>query len=214
NNKIKLEEKKIDKEKDKIITSYNKMTDIKSKINNLESFEENIYKRMNQLEREIKCLKTNMEEDVQSLEKVKELEAEKKKQVLSCNRTLTDLKLKDENYSEQLNDIFSKLNDNKVELQGKISNYNLLKNMQNDYEGYFKSVKNLMIACKKDKKLKDKLIGLVADLIKVDEKYEKAIDVALGGSLQNIVTANEEDAKFIIEYLRKNNLGRITFLPL
>ena len=60
-----------------------------------------------------------------------------------------------------------------------------------------------MIAYEKDKRLKDKLIGLIADLIRVDEKYEKAIDVALGGSLQNIVTANEEDAKFIIEYLER-----------
>lgn len=214
NNKIKLKEKKIEKEKDNVVTSYNRITDIKSKVNNLKTFEENIYKRINQLEKEINDLKTNIEKDMQSLEEVEKLEVEKKKQVLSCNRTLTDLRLKDERYNEQLNGIFSKLNDNKVELQGKISNYNLLKNMQDDYEGYFKSVKNLMIAYEKDKRLKDKLIGLIADLIRVDEKYEKAIDVALGGSLQNIVTANEEDAKFIIEYLRKNNLGRVTFLPL
>ncbi len=43
----------------------------------------------------------------------------------------------------------------------------------------------------------------MADLISVEERYEKAVDVALGGSLQNVVTWDEEDAKFIIEYLRK-----------
>ena len=86
--------------------------------------------------------------------------------------------------------------------------------MEEDYEGYYKSVKNLMVACKKENELEIRLIGIVADLIKVDEKYEKAIDVGLGGSLQNIITADEKDAKFIIDYLRKNNLGRVTFLPL
>lgn len=86
--------------------------------------------------------------------------------------------------------------------------------MEEDYEGYFKSVKNLMLECKKTELLETKVIGVVADLIRVDEQYEKAIDVALGGSLQNVVTKDDEDAKYIINYLREKKLGRVTFLPI
>ncbi len=56
--------------------------------------------------------------------------------------------------------------------------------------------------------------GVVADLITVQKKYEVAIETALGGSIQNIVTDSEQTAKQLIEYLKKNRFGRATFLPL
>ena len=56
--------------------------------------------------------------------------------------------------------------------------------------------------------------GVVADLIKVEKAYEVAVETALGGSIQNIVTDNEQTAKGMIEYLKKNRYGRATFLPL
>ena len=59
-----------------------------------------------------------------------------------------------------------------------------------------------------------KILGVVADLIKVDKKYETAVEIALGGSIQNIVTADEETAKKMIGYLKQNRYGRATFLPL
>jgi len=58
------------------------------------------------------------------------------------------------------------------------------------------------------------ILGVVADIIKVDQKYETAIETALGGNIQNIVTDNEATAKELIAYLKKNKLGRATFLPL
>ena len=56
--------------------------------------------------------------------------------------------------------------------------------------------------------------GVVADLIQVNKDYEIAIETALGGSIQNIVTDNEQTAKTLIEFLKKNRYGRATFLPM
>ena len=56
--------------------------------------------------------------------------------------------------------------------------------------------------------------GVVADLIQVNKDYEIAIETALGGSIQNIVTDNEQTAKMMIEFLKKNRYGRATFLPM
>jgi chromosome segregation protein len=56
--------------------------------------------------------------------------------------------------------------------------------------------------------------GVVADLITTEKRYETAIETALGGSIQNVVTDTEQTAKQSIEYLKKNRFGRVTFLPL
>ena len=57
------------------------------------------------------------------------------------------------------------------------------------------------------------LLGVVADIVKVEKEYEIAVETALGGSIQNIVTDNEETAKRMIQYLKQNKFGRATFLP-
>ncbi len=85
-----------------------------------------------------------------------------------------------------------------------------VKNITERYDGFGQSIKKVM-ECKKDY---PGLYGVVADIIKSPAQYETAIETALGGQLQNIVTDNENTAKKMIEYLKKNKFGRATFLPL
>ncbi len=85
-----------------------------------------------------------------------------------------------------------------------------LKNMTERYDGYGNSIRKVM-----EKKDDEKGIhGVVADIIKADKAYEIAIETALGGSIQNIVTEDEGTAKRMIQYLKQNKFGRATFLPL
>ena len=85
-----------------------------------------------------------------------------------------------------------------------------LKNITERYDGYGNSIRRVM-----DNKDKEPgLLGVVADIIKVDKDYEIAVETALGGNIQNIVTLDEETAKRMIQYLKKNKYGRATFLPL
>lgn len=85
-----------------------------------------------------------------------------------------------------------------------------LKNITERYDGYGQSIKRVM----EQKTNNPGIIGVVADIIKVEKNYETAIETALGGSIQNIVTDNEETAKRLIAFLKKNKFGRATFLPL
>ncbi|NLX61284.1 MAG: chromosome segregation protein SMC [Tissierellia bacterium] len=211
---IRKREKEINLEKDRVITLYNTIADKKSKLNSISSFRDNIIKRISQIEKEIATLCEKKKQEQKTIKEMEIIESNKKEEIVAINKALVNLKLEEEKYKEKLDNLYKLINENKITLQGKITNYNLLTNMEEDYEGYYKSVKNLMLAYKKDKTLKDRLIGVVADLIKVDTKYEKAVEVALGGSLQNVVTKDEDDAKFIISYLRQRKLGRVTFLPL
>ncbi len=85
-----------------------------------------------------------------------------------------------------------------------------LKNITERYDGYGNSIRRVM----EQKEHTPGIRGVVADLIQVNKEYEIAIETALGGSIQNIVTDNEQTAKQMIEFLKKNRFGRATFLPL
>ena len=85
-----------------------------------------------------------------------------------------------------------------------------LKNITERYDGYGNSIRRVM----EQKERIPGIRGVVADIIQVNKDYELAIETALGGSIQNIVTADEQTAKRMIEFLKKNRFGRATFLPL
>ncbi|WP_075718660.1 chromosome segregation protein SMC [Roseburia sp. 499] len=85
-----------------------------------------------------------------------------------------------------------------------------LVNIAERYDGYGNSIRRVM----EQKEKENGILGVVADIIKVEKKYETAIETALGGSIQNIVTSDEDTAKRMIQYLKQNRYGRATFLPL
>lgn len=110
--------------------------------------------------------------------------------------------------------VIDKLTTEYSELQGRYLNeksrLESLNNLTERYEGYGNSIKKVM-----ERKAKlPSIVGVVADIIKVEKTYETAIETALGGSIQNIVTDDEATAKELISYLKQNKFGRATFLPL
>ncbi|MCI8993216.1 MAG: chromosome segregation protein SMC [Eubacterium sp.] len=85
-----------------------------------------------------------------------------------------------------------------------------LRNISERYEGYGVSIRKIM----EEKSRVPGIHGVVADLIKVEKQYETAVETALGGSIQNIVTEDEATAKRLIAFLKEKRYGRATFLPL
>lgn len=86
----------------------------------------------------------------------------------------------------------------------------MLEAMQEDFSGFYQGVKEVL-------KARSELPGIhgaIAELIKTDERYETAIEIALGASAQHIVTENEDAARRAIQYLKQHSSGRATFLPL
>ncbi len=89
----------------------------------------------------------------------------------------------------------------------------VLEEMKKAHEGYYTSVRNVLTDTATSLELKKRIIGVVADLVSVPKEYEVAVEMSLGSALQNIVTPNEQDAKYVIEYLRSKQYGRATLLP-
>lgn len=118
--------------------------------------------------------------------------------------------------SNQIELIYQEKNNTQIlrsDLKSKINNYRIYKNMEDGYEGFYKSVKNLLTLIDQKTIDTEGYIGVVADLIDVEMGYERAIDTTLGSSVQNIVTLTDIDAKKYIEILKNRKLGRVTFLP-
>lgn len=136
-------------------------------------------------------------------------------------KEIDELKSNQQNLIDKATDLENKkyqiartLDDKKVDYHSKLSRAKVLQEMQEDNEGYIISVKRLLEQSKTNSTLGGMIVGVVAKLMKVPEKLETAIEMALGASVQNIVTKNEEDAKYIVNYLKQNRYGRATFLPI
>ena len=121
-------------------------------------------------------------------------------------RTESELRTK----TERSTTVRSEMNRANQEMIRLKSRHESLRNLTERYDGYNLSIKKVM-----EQKARNKgILGVVADVIQVDPAYETAIETALGGSIQNIVTEDEKTAKDMIRFLREGKLGRATFLPI
>ncbi|MCR5656697.1 MAG: chromosome segregation protein SMC [Butyrivibrio sp.] len=196
--------------KAKIIETLSERSTIKSKLSSLETRQEQINIRKAELTG--KLVKARSDESAQE-EIIKNLQAEFD-QITDEIRTMNQKQKDAENELSGIRDKLSakdaKLRDAQNLYHQEKSKLDALSNLTERYEGYGGSVKKVM----ERKDDTPGIIGVVADIIKTEPKYETAIEIALGGNIQNIVTDDEETAKEMIEFLKKSKAGRATFLPL
>lgn len=148
----------------------------------------------------VKDLNDNIENEKNLTRSLESSIVENKKKIASLSGNLN----KKENEVRDLNKNITKLSANKT----------MLESLEKHYEGYNRSVKSLMESIQNDKITKASDTKVLGEIFKVERKYETAIEIALGAAISNVITRNEEVAKSLIEYLKKNHLGRATFLPL
>lgn len=207
-------ELKIDEAKRTVEQNTDKKYEIESDTNAQKANIANIDKRKTQIENEISSSiseKDNANFEKEDIQKGFYEVEKSKKDIENRLAKIRETKQETENKVKAYD---MKINNLTQELQFKESRHKFLVETEKEKEGYVKSVKSLLKDCQNIKELGKGMNGALAELIEVPEEYQTAIEMALGASLQNIVTENEEDAKRLIEHLRKNNLGRASFLPI
>ena len=208
------DERNIELMKSGIMDKMDIQSDKKLQINNVKSHMENTQKRMGSIDSEV--YQNLVENDREKMKKedlvdsVRYAEEQIKKQKAQ-HQVLHDERAQSDKILEELRSKQSKL---KSEMQFKSSRSRTLKEMEQNLEGYNRSVREVLQACHESPQFGKGIHGALAQLIEVEKKYETAIEITLGSALQNIVTQDEEDAKKAIEFLKKNRLGRATFLPI
>ena len=200
----------IEEYKSSIIETLNARATIKSRQSSLKTMKEQINIRKAELTSRLvraQSDETKQEETIRQLreqfEKVNEVIRELNGRQTEIETQLTDIKTVLTEKNNDLRNTQNLFHQEKSRLEA-------LANLTERYEGYGGSVKKVM-----ERKDEEKgIIGVVADIVKTQAKYETAIEIALGGNIQNIVTDDEETAKKMIGYLKSTKAGRATFLPL
>ena len=212
--KLSEKEIEIEQKKAKIQENVDKKHEENSNISLGKANCENLEKREKILKNELsniiseldgtRLTKSEVENNYINAENKKNEIAKKLENIIETKEKSTE---KIKNYEENKNKL-------ETELRFKESRLRFLIETEKEKEGYNKTIKSLLIDCEKNKELANGMHGVLANLINVDKEYEIAIEMCLGASLQNIVTETEDDAKRLVDHLRKNNLGRASFLPI
>ena len=214
NSKLSKEELEIERKKEELSNLVDSKYEKNSQINEKKINLENLQKRKKVLEDDI--YEYIYEKDSKQIEKqdilsnFHEIEDKRNKLIVS----IKDIQEKKKESNEKISFYEKEINNLLSEINMKSSKLKFLQETEKDKEGYVKSVKSILLALDKDKELAKGVHGVLANLLLVEEKYQIAIEMALGQAMQNIVTDTDKEAKKLIEYLRKNNIGRASFLPI
>jgi len=193
-----------------LIDLLNNNASIKARQQRFDTMLEQIHIRKAELSKRLLDRKTE-EADLNAVLEGYEAELNKVNEQLTASRAKeTELLEKIVSWKTKDRENNQKIEETQVNFHKQQSRLESLKNIAERYDGYGNSIRKVM-----EQKIQNPgLLGVVSDLIQVDKKYEVAIETALGGNIQNIVTEDEATAKKMIEFLKVNRLGRATFLPL
>lgn len=201
---------KIDQIKEKIREKTNQVASDKAKTDGLETLRASYLERKAAVLAQKDAQQKGTEDTKREIEENKAKIKELSEKLTAMQARIEDKQEKYDAISKELEASNTEISEKQLELNSKASKKRMLEAMENDYEGYAKSVKAVLTAPQLKKQA---IYGTLSGLITLDKEYVTAIEVVLGGALQNVVVEDEDDAKAAISYLKSNGLGRATFLP-
>lgn len=212
--KMSTKELEMEQKKQKVEQNVDKKYEVAGEINSQDVNLENLEKRQ-------KVVKQELQSTISELDQVRMEKQEMAKGFYEIEnkrntvvKKLEEGKAKKEESDRKRKEFSDTIDRIIYDIRMKEARYKFLVETEKEKEGYSKSVKNLLLECEKNTSLNKGVHGVLANIISAPQEYETAIEMCLGATLQNIVTETEEDAKKLIEYLRKGNLGRASFLPI
>ena len=197
-----------------VIASLQSLTDIKSNLSSLEAEQNAFTDRQKETINKVEELKNKLLQHQNERMVLGESFNSVNKSISSLNDEIeaseNGVKVTNDKVTEITNKLF-RLNTSITTLE---ANEKIYRGLKDSFEGYQEAVRRLMNESKENSEVNKRIKGVVASIIRTDKQYETAIEIALGNAIQNIVTANEADAAYLIECLKRNGWGRATFLPI
>ena len=211
---IEVNEAQVGQSQQKFIETLGSLSDAKSSVSKFGTEKELLSSNLENVEKEIKETKTKLDEQQSTKTDLMASLSQKEGAYAISEKEYGESLAKSTLLASRLQDFENDRQNKATELKVYENRLKLLTEMQAEFEGYNFAVKKLLKLASASNSLSKNIVGVVASLIKVPEKYETAIEVALGSSVQNIVTFDEKGAKELVEYLKENHFGRATFLPI
>ena len=198
---------------DAILKSVESLADLKQNIGALSSEKNVIEARQKETNDRLDALSGKLSELTME-NTVKQAELSQTEKLI--NNTKNDIKDKENDiaatniYISDINSRIFKLNSEIAALE---ANKRTFASIRDNFEGFPVSVRHLLNSGKSNPEVAKRIKGVVANLVKTDAKYETAIETCFGGAMQNVVTATPDDAQYLINFLKRTEGGRVTFLP-
>ena len=212
NEELAAKEAQAESLKQQVIDAINRLSDVKSEQARLRAMDGAVTERLDALSQSGEDDGALLGERTQDVADAQKLLDEEKARMAELSGRLNEVQQALSAAAAKSAELEQTLRALTAQKQETASRLRVLEEMQRDYEGYQNSVKQVLLQARRTGG--SGVLGVVATLISVPRELERAVDMALGGALQNVVVEREEDAKRMIDYLRANRLGRATFLPL
>ena len=200
----------IEEGKNRIIGTLNDRAAIQSQMGSFDAMMEQLRIRKAELNSRLLRAKSDEAEQDEIIQTLREEFQQVNHAISESNKKIQDMDASLNEFREILSGKDEELQKVQQKYHQKKSKLDTITNLTERYEGYGGSIQKVM----EQKEHNKGIIGVVADIIKVDKEYETAIETALGGNIQNVVTDDEETAKKMIAFLKQHRFGRATFLPL
>lgn len=208
------EEARIEARKAALIENLNRLSDVRSRQARAQAMRAALESRQGEVERQRQKAQAEREEIEQELAVAARASAQVRQGLEELRRQAGEAQSGSQALRLRLDQHRHTLRLKREEAAAAEARLKLLGDMKKDYEGYQNSVKRLLADVKRDPRLSRGVHGAVAELLQVPGEYVRAVEIALGPALQNIVTDTEEDSRRLIDHLRARQYGRATFLPL
>ena len=206
------QEEEAEQQKARLIESMNRLADVKTESARLSALKEAIDNRVRKLAQDIETENQGVQALAQRREREEALLAEESAKKAEIDGKIGEIVAIVRSSAELVEGIHAEQQRVASERQETATRLKMMETMRRDFDGYQNSVKQVLLQARREGGAGVR--GVVASLIRVPRELERAVDMVLGGALQNVVVDREEDAKHMIDYLRAGRLGRATFLPI
>lgn len=212
-NKIAVFERLTDEKRMSQLSSAEDLSELKKNLGTLSARKEATEERIKEIDSAVEKSeqrKEKLQEELTAvrsdLKKLREFTSKGTQALEEQTEEAREMQLTVNNFNQELFNANGQLASLKDSLEVYIS-------LKNRFEGYKDSVRRLLSVAKTNPDVGNRLKGALADIVRTEQKYEVAIETAFGGAMQNVVTATSDDARYLIEYLKRTNGGVVTFLP-
>lgn len=212
--KLSSKELEIEDKKKKVSDNIDRKYEIQNEINTQDVTFDNLDKREKSVKFEVQTTISELDSSRMKKSDISESFAQIESKRNNICTAISEMKDKKQESTDKIKKYDDEINRINYDIRMKDSRLKFLQETEKEKEGYTKSVKSLLVDCEKIRELGKGVYGVLANIINAPKEYETAIEMCLGAGLQNIVTESEDEAKRLVEHLRKNNLGRASFLPI
>ncbi len=197
----------------KILETFKDLSEMSENIGSLSARKELLLERVSEIEAEMSAIRAERDKMAAEYDQCLKKNDETTRFLDNENSLLEEAENKVAECENKVQFIIRQIYDAQAQLLSFNESLSTYRALREKFTGYIHSVQKLMSDSRENAELSSRIMGLIADIVTCGKEYEVAIETAFGGAMQNIITRTRDDAKYLIEYLKRTRGGQITCLP-